>query len=55
LLEFRSYKPLDPETGAEMATWVSPPGAAWHPLTIRQQEEQNAKLAEAAAAAAKKK
>ncbi|MCH9681241.1 MAG: hypothetical protein K0V04_07405 [Deltaproteobacteria bacterium] len=54
LLEFRSYKPHDPETGAEMPTWVYPPGAAWHPLTIQQQEEQNAKMAEAAAKAAKK-
>ncbi|MCA9711192.1 MAG: hypothetical protein KDK70_35460 [Myxococcales bacterium] len=54
LLEFRSYKPHDPETGAEMDTWVYPPGAAWHPLTIQQQDEQNAKLAEAAAKAAKK-
>lgn len=53
LLEFRAYKPHDPETGAEMADWVYPPGAAWHPLTIQQQEEQNAKLAEAAAKAAK--
>ncbi|MEM9462638.1 MAG: hypothetical protein AAGF11_51295 [Myxococcota bacterium] len=55
LLEFRSYKPLNPETGTEMPDWVYPPGAAWHPLTIQQQEEQNAKLAEAAAKAAKKK
>lgn len=54
LIEFRSYKAHDPETGAE-GDWVYPPGAAWHPLTIQQQEEQNAKLAEAAAKAAKKK
>ncbi len=54
LLEFRTYRPKDPETGAEMPTWVAPPGAAWHPKTIAQQEEQNAKLAEAAAKAAKK-
>ncbi|WP_266219911.1 hypothetical protein [Paraliomyxa miuraensis] len=54
LLEFKAYKPLDPETGAELPEWVYPPGASWHPLTIQQQEEQNAKLAEAAAKAAKK-
>lgn len=54
LLEFRFYKPLDPETGAEMDVWVAPPSAPWHPLTIQQQDEQNAALAEAAAKAAKK-
>lgn len=55
LIEFKAYKPLDPETGAESAEWVYPPGAAWHPLTIQRQDEANAKLAEAAAKAAKKK
>ena len=54
LLEFKAYKPLDPETGAE-GEWTAPPGAAWHPLTIQRQDEQNAKLAEAAAKAAKNK
>ncbi len=52
LLEFVSYKPLDLETGAEMANFIVPPGAAWHPLEIARQEEENAKLAEKAAAAA---
>jgi hypothetical protein len=49
LVEFKWYKPLDPVTGAEQPTWVAPPGAAWHPLTIQQTDEQNAKMAEAAA------
>lgn len=48
LLEFVAYKPLDPETGAELPTWVSPPGAPWHPLEILRQEESNAALAERA-------
>lgn len=48
LLEFVAYKPLDPETGAEMAEWVYPPGAAWHPLEIQRVEEENAALAEKA-------
>lgn len=54
LIEFKFYKPHDPETGAEMEGWIAPPGSSWHPLTIQQQDEQNAKLAEAAAKAAKK-
>jgi hypothetical protein len=49
LVEFKWYKPLDPATGAESPEWVAPPGAAWHPLTIQQTEEQNAKMAEQAA------
>ncbi|MCA9654229.1 MAG: hypothetical protein KC501_30185 [Myxococcales bacterium] len=53
LIEFRAYKAHD-EAGNELPDWVYPPGAAWHPLTIQQQEEQNAKLAEAAAKAANK-
>lgn len=53
LIEFKSYRPLDPETGAELPDWVAPPGAAWHPLTIQRQEEQNAALAKKAAAGKK--
>jgi len=52
LLEFRTYKPLtptiDPVTKAPLE-WVAPPGAAWHPLTIAQQEASNAAMAEKAA------
>lgn len=52
LLEFRAYKPtepaIDPATKLPVE-WVAPPGAAWHPLTIQQQEESNKKLADAAA------
>ena len=48
LLEFVAYKPLDPATGAEMADWVYPPGAAWHPIMIAEQEKQNAELVEKA-------
>jgi hypothetical protein len=49
LLEFVAYKPHDPETGAELDTWVYPPGAPWHPLEILRQEEENNALAEKAA------
>jgi hypothetical protein len=52
LLEFIAYKPIDPETGQELPTWVYPPGAAWHPLEIERQEEANAALAERAKASA---
>lgn len=52
LLEFVSYKPHDPETGAELQSWVAPPAAPWHPLEIQRQEEENAKLAEKAQASA---
>lgn len=48
LLEFVAYKPLDPATGAETAEWVYPPGAAWHPIMIAEQEKQNAELVEKA-------
>jgi hypothetical protein len=50
LLEFLSYKPHDPESGAELDTWVFPPGAAWHPLEVQRLEEENAQLAEKAKA-----
>lgn len=52
LLEFVAYKPLDPETGQELPTWVYPPNAPWHPLEIARQEEANAALAEKAKATA---
>lgn len=48
LLEFVAYKPLDPETGAELPNWVYPPGASWHPLEIARIEAENAALAEKA-------
>jgi hypothetical protein len=44
LLDFKFYKITDEESGAE--SWVAPPGAAWHPLTIALQEEQQKKLIE---------
>lgn len=53
LLEFMSYKPLDPETGAELDTWVFPPGAPWHPISVAEQEEANSRLAEKAKVSAK--
>jgi len=41
LLDFVAYKAKDAVTGVE--AWVAPPGAAWHPLEIlRQDEEQKA-------------
>ena len=52
LFEFRAYKPLDPESGQELSEWVYPPGAAWHPMEIARQEEENRDLAEKAAKAA---
>lgn len=53
LLEFVAYHPHDPETGAEQTSiWVYPPGAAWHPLEIQRQEEENAALIEKANKAA---
>lgn len=48
LLEFVAYKPHDPETGQELANWVYPPGAAWHPLEVQRIEEANAHEAEMA-------
>ena len=53
LLEFVAYKPHDPETGAELNTWVYPPYAPWHPIEVQRVEEENAKLAEKAKASAK--
>ncbi len=47
LLEFDSYQALNPETG--QMEWVYPPGAAWHPMEIARQEEENAALAAKAA------
>jgi len=52
LLEFVAYRPHDPDTGLELADWVYPPGAPWHPMEIARQEEENAALAERAARAA---
>lgn len=53
LLEFVAYHPHDPETGAEQTgIWVYPPGAAWHPMEIQRQEEENAALVEKASKAA---
>lgn len=46
LLEFVAYRPHDAETGQEMAVWVQPPGAPWHPIEIARQEEANAALVE---------
>lgn len=54
LIEFVAYKPHDPKTGAELDTWVYPPGAAWHPLEVARMEEANASLAERASASLKK-
>jgi len=48
LLEFVAYRPLDPSTGAELESWVYPPGAAWHPQEIARMEEENARLMERA-------
>ena len=47
LLEFDSYMGLNPET--EAMEWIFPPGAAWHPMEVARQEEENAALAERAA------
>ncbi len=55
LLEFVAYKPHDPETGAELDSWVYPPNAPWHPLEVQRMDEENAALAEKAKAALDKK
>jgi len=55
LLEFVAYRPLDPETGAELGDWVYPPGAPWHPVEVARMEESNARLAEKAKAALDRK
>jgi hypothetical protein len=47
VLEFDSYMGMNEET-AQME-WIYPPGAAWHPLEVARQEEENAALAERAA------
>ena len=52
LLEFVSYRPLNPETGQELGEWVAPPAAPWHPIEVQRQEEENAALAKKAAATA---
>ena len=44
LLDFVAYKAKDPVTGVE--SWVAPPGAAWHPLEILRQEEEQKALIE---------
>jgi hypothetical protein len=44
LLDFVAYKAKDPVTGVE--AWVAPPGAAWHPLEILRQEEEQKALIE---------
>jgi hypothetical protein len=54
LLEFIAYKPLDPVTGAEQPGWVYPPAAPWHPISIAEQEKDNAALAAKAAGSAVK-
>lgn len=54
LLEFVSYKPLD-GAGQELADWVYPPGADWHPINVAAMEEQNRKMAERAQKALKVK
>jgi hypothetical protein len=46
LLEFVAYHPLDPATGAELADWVYPPGAYWHPDEVARQDEETRALAE---------
>jgi hypothetical protein len=47
LLEFNSYKAPnpDPASGGELI-WIYPPNCDWHPLTIAQQEAQNAEMQE---------
>lgn len=50
LLEFKFYEVTNEETGEK--EWIAPPGAAWHPISVAQQEEQNKELAERAAKAA---
>jgi hypothetical protein len=47
LLEFDSYQAPNVETG--QLEWVYPLGAAWHPVEIARQEEENRALAERAA------
>jgi hypothetical protein len=47
LLEFDSYQAINPATG--QMDWIYPPGAAWHPMEVARQEEENARLAERAA------
>ena len=42
LLDFLSYKGVDPKTGVE--GWIAPPGAAWHPLELLRLEEEQKKL-----------
>jgi len=44
LLDFVAYKAKDAVTGVE--AWVAPPGAAWHPLEILRQEEEQKALIE---------
>jgi len=50
LLEFKFYEATNEETGEK--EWIAPPAAAWHPISVAQQEEQNKELAERAAKAA---
>jgi hypothetical protein len=50
LLEFIAYKDVNPKT--EQMEWIYPPGAAWHPLELARQEEEQKKLIEASAKAA---
>lgn len=50
LLEFIAYKDINPKTG--QMEWIYPPGAAWHPLELARQEEDQRKLIEAANKAA---
>ncbi len=50
LLEFLAYKDVNPKSG--VMEWIYPPGAAWHPINLAAQEEQQRKLIEAAGKAA---
>jgi hypothetical protein len=53
LVDFVAYQAPNAETG--QMEWIYPPGSPNHPLTIARQEEQNAKMQEKMAAAAKEK
>lgn len=52
LLEFKYYRAINPATGAE--DWIAPKNSAWHPLTLKMEEERNRKMMENMAKDAKK-